>query len=307
MPRKIKDSTPKDSLDVHKFYMEILNCVPNIVYWVDVNCVLKGCNNAFVKWLGLKRMEDFAGTPYEQMIKFEKCTEQRVETFKLDDMAVLFSGEAKYDVEEAPIYSKNAETEPTYYLANRVPLFDEDKHVSGLIVVLTDITAQKKAEESLSTASPISSEGQEALPALKDTPNVLMVEDNFIAQKVEEALLTALHCQVDIADSGDKAVLLFDPGKYDIVFMDIGLQDTSGYLVAKKMRQKEENTEYHVPIIALTSYQADVVQYDCDDYFMDGVLTKPLTSEQAQQIIQHYIYHEDISVSGLKSPKNKDH
>ncbi len=44
-------------------------------------------------------------------------------------------------------------------------------------------------------------------------PSVLMVEDNFIAQKVEEALLTSLNCHVDIAESGDKAVLLFDPGK----------------------------------------------------------------------------------------------
>jgi CheY-like chemotaxis protein len=272
---------------------------------VDINCVLKGCNNAFVKWLGLKRMEDFAGTPYEQMAKFEKCTEQRIETFKLDDMAVLFSGEAKYDVEEPPVYEIVTEAEPNYYLANRVPLFNDDKQVTGVVVVLKDITAQRKAEKSQPTASP--AKEPRPVSALKDSPNVLMVEDNVIAQKVEEALLTALHCQVDIADSGDKAVLLFDPGKYDIVFMDIGLQDTSGYLVAKKIRQKEENTQHHVPIIALTSYQADVVQYDCDEYFMDGVLTKPLTSEQAKQIIQHYIYHEDVPVVGLKSPKIQEH
>jgi CheY-like chemotaxis protein len=305
MPKKIKDGSSKDTLAIHKFYMEILNCVPDIVYWVDINCALKGCNSAFVKWIGLKRMEDFAGTPYEQMAKFEKCTEQRIETFKLDDMAVLFSGEAKYNVEEIPVYEIDTESDPTYYLANRVPLFNDDKQVTGVVVVLKDITAQRKAEKS----QPIVSTANQPRPVstLKDTPNVLMVEDNVIAQKVEEALLTALHCQVDIADSGDKAVLLFDPGKYDIVFMDIGLQDTSGYLVAKKIRQKEENTQHHVPIIALTSYQADVVQYDCDEYFMDGVLTKPLTSEQANQIIQHYIYHEDIPVAGLKSSKNKEH
>lgn len=67
-----------------------------------------------------------------------------------------------------------------------------------------------------------------------EEPKILMVEDNFVAQKVEEALLKELQCQVDIADTGDKALNLFDPGKYDMVFMDIGLEDTSGYLVAKK-------------------------------------------------------------------------
>ena len=130
-----------------------------------------------------------------------------------------------------------------------------------------------------------------------------MVEDNLVAQKVEQALLTALNCQVDIAESGEQAIKLFSPGKYDLVFMDIGLQDTSGYIVAKKFRELEEETRYHVPIIALTSYQADVVKDDCIDYSMDGVITKPLTSDQAMKIIGHYVYQENISIDGLQTAR----
>jgi len=300
MVRKAKDSNSKEILAIHQQYIEILNCVPDILYWVDINCALKGCNNAFVLWLGLKRMEDFAGTPYEQMKKFEKCDEARIETFKLDDMAVLFSGEPKYNVEETPLFNK--ENEPSYFLATRVPLLDKEKHVYGLVVVLKDITAQKKAEESAKAASP--EEGTVG-PGPKDSPRILMVEDNIIAQKVEEDLLKALNCQIDIADTGEKAVSLFNPGKYDIIFIDMGLQDTSGFMVAKQIRQKEENTEYHVPIIALTAHQPDVMLYDTEEYCMDGVLTKPLTSEQAKQVIQHYFFHEDIPVSGLANVKNK--
>lgn len=94
---------------------------------------------------------------------------------------------------------------------------------------------------------------------------------------------------------------LFDPGKYDLVLMDIGLADTSGYVVAKQLRNKEKGTNHHVPIIALTGYEAEVVKYDCEQYFMEGAITKPLTSEQAEQIIQHYVYHMDVEVKGLKS------
>jgi CheY-like chemotaxis protein len=302
MARKIKASPPKSALAIHTLYMEILNSVPDIVYWIDENCVLTGCNGAFVKWLGLKGLKDFSGTPYEQMAKFGKCVENRIETFKLDDMAVLFSGQAKYDVEETPVYNK--ENEPTYFRSNRVPLFDKQKRIVGLIVVLTDVTAHRKTEALQTDIQP---QEKNVADDHNHKPNILMVEDNFIAQKVEEALLLALHCQVDIADSGDKAISLFDPGKYDVVLMDIGLKDTSGYMVAKKMRKKEENTDFHVTIIALTSYQAEVVQYDVEDYCMDGVLTKPLTSEQAKQIIQHYIYHENIAVNGLINGKNKHH
>jgi len=300
MSHGIKKSVSKDHakeiLDIHHYYMDIINCMPGIVYWVDINCNLKGCNNNFVELLGLKRLQDFAGTPYDQMLKFTKWSPERIEALKLDDMAVLFSGEPKYGIEELPFYDEDKK--PTYYRTTRVPLFDNNNHVMELVVVLMDITPHIGAEESLTALLP---DDDAALPDCKDPTRVLMVEDSIVAQKVEEALLIALHCEVDIADSGDKALQLFGPGKYDLVFMDIGLQDTSGYMVAKKFRQMEEHTPHHVPIIALTSYQAEVVKYDCKEYFMDGVLTKPLTSEQAQQVIQHYVYHEEVSVEGLKS------
>ena len=297
-PKNPLKDVVKENLDIHHYYMDIINCMPGVVYWVDINCNLKGCNNNFVELLGLKRLQDFAGTPYEQMAKFTKWSEERIENFKLDDMAVIFSGEPIYNVEETPVY--HSVDEITYYLATRVPLFDANKHVTGLVVVLTDVTLHKKAEESLVALKP---QEKKSVHDPNIEPNVLMVEDNIVAQKIEEALLIELHCKVDIADSGDQALLLFGPGKYDIVFMDIGLQDTSGYMVAKKIRQMEEHTSHHVPIIALTSYQADVVQRDCGEYFMDGVLTKPMTSEQAKQIIQHYIHHEDVPVDGLKGAK----
>ncbi|HAT1978189.1 TPA: response regulator [Legionella pneumophila subsp. pneumophila] len=289
-----------ETLGIHQEYLGILNCLPDIVYWVDKDCLLKGCNQNFIKLLGLKKIKDLKGTPYEQMAKYTGWPEKNIEAFKLDDMKVLFSGEPQWDVEEGPLFNKDKKVR--YYRTRRVPLFDKDNKVHGLVVVLTDITKFKKMEEQLQKVA--TKEKIKPSPAKRiEEPKILMVEDNFVAQKVEEALLKELQCQVDIADTGDKALNLFDPGKYDMVFMDIGLEDTSGYLVAKKIRQKEQNTNYHVPIIALTSYQADVVKYDVEDYFMDGVLTKPLTSEQADQLIKHFVHKEDIMVSGLKSAR----
>ena len=283
----------KDDCAIHQYYMDIIYYMPNIVYWVDIDCNLKGCNNNFVQLLGLKSISDFIGTPYAQMAKFTAWSSERIELFKLDDMAVIFSGEPTFDVEETPVYGKDDEV--TYYVATRVPLFDKDKKAIGLVVILSDVSSQKKEMQPIAPM-----DGKKVNRDPNYIPRVLMVEDNFIAQKVEGALLKSLNCQVDIAESGDMALKLFASGKYDIVFMDIGLQDTSGYMVAKKFRQMEKNTEHHVPIIALTSYQADVVKNDVNDYFMEGVVTKPLTIEQARQIIQHYVFYENIAVDGLK-------
>ena len=287
-----KQNDLKRDMDVHEYYMDIINCMPHIVYWVDANCTLMGCNLNFVKLLGLEQLNDFIGTPHDQMMKQLSWPAERIELFRQDDMAVLFSGLPEYDVEELPVYKKEGRV--IYYKSSRIPLFDVNKKVTGLVVILNDITAQKEMEKVLNLTHPI-----HRVTGIKHTNKpvrVLLVEDNIIAQHVQQTLLMTLNCEVDIAGSGDAASMLFEPGKYGLVFMDIGLQDTSGYIVSKTFREMEKNTRYHVPIIALTAYQADVIKADCNDYFMDGVITKPLTSEQALQIINRYVYHQEMDV-----------
>lgn len=291
--------THKEQIEaINQHYMEIINAMPNIVYWVDKECNLKGCNSNFRNLLGLKTLKDFNGTPYQKMSEFARWKEARIEALKLDDMKVLFSGQATYNVEENAVENENGKV--FYFHVNRVPIYDLHKEVVGLVVVLTDVTMSK----AISTHSQqLIDEHKETSDLIKEgrLPTVLMVEDNIIAQNVEKALLTALHCKVDIADTADSAVKLFTAGKYDLVLMDIGLEDSSGYVVAKQLRQKEKDTDFHVPIIALTGYEADVVKYDCEHYFMEGAISKPLTSEQAEQLIKHYVYHMDVPVNGLKS------
>lgn len=295
MSRKRKTGSPDAILQQ---YTAIINALPDIVYWVDVDCNLIGCNKNFVTLLGLEELRDFKGTPYQQMKNYTHWSDKRIETFKLDDMKVIFSGEASYNVEEQPVLDELGSA--LYLKSNRVPMYDENKNVVGMTVVLTDISVSKKLQ--IRTA-PIVQDNRVAEQVFKEghLPTVLMIEDNVIAQNVEKALLTGLNCHVDIAGTGDMALKLFNPGKYDLVLMDIGLEDTSGYVVAKQLRNMEKETQHHVPIIALTGYEADIVKYDCKQYFMEGVITKPLTSEQAEQIIKHYVYNMDVAVSGLKS------
>lgn len=289
----------QDDLEsIHQYYMEIINAIPTIIYWVDMQCNLQGCNSSFIRLLGLHTLKELKGTPYEQMDKFAHWNKKRTEELKLDDMNVLFSGIPTYNVEEKPI--ENDQGKVFYFQSNRVPMYDRDKQIIGLIVSFNDVTLSKEVQARAGKTSE-NIQDTESLLTKDYLPSVLMVEDNIIAQNVEKALLTALHCQVDVADSADAAVKLFHPGKYDLVLMDIGLEDSSGYVVAKQLRQKEKDTQYHVPIIALTGFEADVVKYDCQHYFMEGVISKPLTCEQAEQIIKHYVYHLDVPVRGLKT------
>ncbi len=291
----------KDKNDViHKYYMDVINSFSEAIYWIDVDCNLIGCNQAFINLIGIKNPHELKNTPYALMHEYAHWPQDRIEAFKLDDMRIMFTGSSVQNIEEKVVH--DAKNKSFYFKANRIPLYDEHKQIIGLTVTLNDISEliqlRKEQKEYKKTASTTLS--NTPIPANK-IPKVLMIEDNIIAQNVEKSLLMSLNCIVDVADTGDKAIELFAPGKYDLVLMDIGLVETSGYVVAKQLRKKEQQSAFHVPIIALTGYEAEKIKYDCEQYFMEGALTKPLTKEQAEQIIQHYVYNQEVEIKGFTS------
>lgn len=117
---------------------------------------------------------------------------------------------------------------------------------------------------------------------------ILLVEDNLTTQWMQSSLLSSINCQVDVVNSGEKALEIFTPGKYDLIFMDIGLPGMQGDVVSKHIRKIEEDSGYHVPIIALTAHIAE----DSSKHFlnagMEDILSKPISREQAKQIIDQY-------------------
>lgn len=299
-----------DKNEWKQYYLDVIRALPNLVYVVDERCKLTACNEKMLHLLGIEDISDLQETLYSRLIRHTGYSESRIHTLKKDDIEALLSGKNQRDHDEPPVV--DADGNIIYFQASRTPLYDQHNQVRGMLVVLTDVSERKKLEsqfekirekleefnkrELKTTSLPPNVHRKQESP-----PNILVVEDNILAQKAAQSLLMQLDCLVDVADTIDKALALFKPGKYDLVFMDIGLQDSSGYLVSKKIRQLEDQTGYRVPIIALTGFEADVVKVDCNDYFMEGAITKPLSSDQARQIIEHYVHHIDIPVRGLKT------
>lgn len=119
--------------------------------------------------------------------------------------------------------------------------------------------------------------------------NILLVEDNNFCQKIAETILNDLGCQVDIADSGNDALNLFEIDKYDMVFMDIGLPDMSGYAVIEEMRKVESNSSSHVPIIVLTAHATKVMDKNRLDIGAEAIFSKPLSRETASDILNRFV------------------
>ena len=135
---------------------------------------------------------------------------------------------------------------------------------------------------------------------------VLLVEDMEMIQFVTKSLLNNAGFSVDIASSGEEAVEMFEPSKYSLVYMDIGLPVMNGYETSLAIRVKEKslNAKIKTPIIALTGHGAVDVQAFCSEAGMQGVLSKPLSREQAEKVWQRYGKHELTHVPGLTILEN---
>lgn len=105
--------------------------------------------------------------------------------------------------------------------------------------------------------------------------NILLVEDEPISQRVVQLMIEGVGHQVAIAASGKEALKLINANNYDLVFMDLGLPDTTGDQLTVKIRNSEHKNR-DVPIIALTAHVFHNDKKRCLAAGMNGFLGKPI-------------------------------
>lgn len=132
---------------VISYYENILNCMPGNVYWLDQNCCALGCNQNVLDMLGLESIAEFKSLSLEEMGRIGKWSEEAIMSFKQDSLAVIQTGKSKLNIEEPPIPNNRGDF--IYFLTHRVPLFDDQQKVIGLVGISIDITQRKKLEKEL--------------------------------------------------------------------------------------------------------------------------------------------------------------
>ena len=112
----------------------------------------------------------------------------------------------------------------------------------------------------------------------RTTPlRILVVDDNEINQVVACKFLQKLGCQVEVARNGREAVDSIARATYDAVLMDCEMPEMDGYEATQEIRQQEQTTTRHLPIIALTGHASSEDAQKCRLAGMDDVVTKPMT------------------------------
>jgi PAS domain S-box-containing protein len=128
----------------------------------------------------------------------------------------------------------------------------------------------------------------------------LVVEDNRINQQVLTAMLENMGHVVHMAGNGDAAVEAFEPGFFDVVFMDVQMPNMDGYEATGRIR-KIEAGKSHVPIIAVTANAMKGDREVCIEAGMDDYIPKPIDPNALRAAINRLSSHTGES-SPLDAP-----
>ncbi len=107
---------------------------------------------------------------------------------------------------------------------------------------------------------------------------ILLVEDEYINQALAISVLEREKWQVTAVENGVQALEIIKHKPFDLILMDIQMPKLNGYETTRAIRQREQNTDRHIPIIAMTAYAGKKDQDECYKAGMDGYISKPINA-----------------------------
>lgn len=117
---------------------------------------------------------------------------------------------------------------------------------------------------------------------------VLVVEDSKLACLAETHIVKMCNCAVDEAHDGAETLEKVKSEHYDLILMDIGLPDTTGFKLTEIIRGNAGDNQ-NTPIIALTAHASTDYQIQAAEIGMNAYIVKPLTPEKCKETLQKYL------------------
>lgn len=121
---------------------------------------------------------------------------------------------------------------------------------------------------------------------------ILVVEDNFINQRLAQALLEEAGHTPVLAASGRAALAALERESFDIVLMDIEMPEMDGFQTTAAILRREETTGSHIPILAMTAHSTPEDRERCLAAGMDGHIAKPMRYEELIELVERAVRRE---------------
>ncbi len=119
-----------------------------------------------------------------------------------------------------------------------------------------------------------------------ETLHILLAEDNPVNQKVAARMMERKGHRVTIAGNGKEALDTLEQQSFDLILMDVQMPEMDGFEATAKIREREQRTGGHVPILALTAHAMKGDRERCLEAGMDGYVSKPIQADELSRAIK---------------------
>jgi two-component system sensor histidine kinase/response regulator len=120
---------------------------------------------------------------------------------------------------------------------------------------------------------------------------VLVAEDNVVNQELVVRLLEKQGHTVVVARNGKQALAILENSacrEFDCVLMDVQMPEMDGFEATAAIRQKEEASGLHLPIIAMTAHAMKGDRERCLAAGMDGYVSKPIEPQELFEALEGF-------------------
>jgi CheY-like chemotaxis protein len=136
---------------------------------------------------------------------------------------------------------------------------------------------------------------------IKHSVRILLAEDNPVNQKLALVMLGKWGYEVDLANNGEEALRKYtaDPGRFDIIFMDVQMPEMDGIEATREIRTWEHtgpgitgratNGRRLIPIVAMTANAMKGDRQKCIDAGMDDYITKPIRRDIVFSVLNRWV------------------
>lgn len=138
----------------------VLEHFPGTVFWKDTESVYQGCNTGFAQAAGLRNSSEIIGMTDLEL----PWNASEAPSYRADDSQVMTSMVPKLHIEET---QHGSDGQVRCIDTSKIPLFDSDRQIIGVLGVSTDTTEKKQRESHL----------RKLILAIEQSPVTIMMTD----------------------------------------------------------------------------------------------------------------------------------
>jgi two-component system, sensor histidine kinase and response regulator len=118
---------------------------------------------------------------------------------------------------------------------------------------------------------------------------ILVAEDNVVNQRLATRLLEKHGHTAVVANDGREALAALEREYFDLVLMDVQMPNLDGFEAMAQIRQNEQATGAHLPIVAMTAHTMKGDREACLDAGFDDYVSKPIHAEEFLRVIERSV------------------